>query len=716
MKGIRQHDIKDCGAACLATILRYYKSYIPMVKIREKMCVDKNGASMFSLCKTANHFGLIADGYQADLSEVVNECAQHNISLPIILHIVNEEDMFHYVVLNRVTDKHVYVFDPAKGNRKISINDFETLFTGFFIKIKPGENFQINKRTLSEYKKFINIISKQKSLFFSSIFISIILAIFSILSSFAYQTIVDKYILGNEQSIYLNNMPIFTQLYLYMEKLCHSLPQLFLAILTIYILQNIITFLRGIIITYIYKNSSNMLVLDYCNKLTKLPLPFFHNRETGEILSRYNDIEDLQNIISGIGLTAILDIVMAIAGAMVLFTISPKLFAIVIIMTITYSVIAICYRRPIKNVSRSIMEADSSLISKMKETVDGIESIKSSCAEKYINNTMQDKINKYIKLTQKGALISVSQFMFIGLSQSIGSVAILYFGCQFMIEGSISLGTFISFETLIYFFISPVQNLLSMQITLQQAFVAADRLNDVMENNNEDMYFNGEKEFNLVGKTNIIIDSISFAYGYNDPILKNITLSAHAGEKIALVGESGCGKTTFLHILGMLKDGYRGKIFINGENIRELNKMMYREKVIYVPQDSAIFADSIKNNILMGYSTEIEDLKKVIQGCQLVDLIESQMYGIETMIEENGKNLSGGQKQRIAIARALVRKPEIILLDESTSHLDKKTEEKIFNFISYEYPTTICLFSTHRQSLIELCDRKIEISRGIINE
>ena len=188
MKGIRQHDIKDCGAACLATILRYYKSYIPMVKIREKMCVDKNGASMFSLCKTANHFGLIADGYQADLSEVVNECAQHNISLPIILHIVNEEDMFHYVVLNRVTDKHVYVFDPAKGNRKISINDFETLFTGFFIKIKPGENFQINKRTLSEYKKFINIISKQKSLFFSSIFISIILAIFSILSSFAYQT------------------------------------------------------------------------------------------------------------------------------------------------------------------------------------------------------------------------------------------------------------------------------------------------------------------------------------------------------------------------------------------------------------------------------------------------------------------------------------------------------------------------------------------------
>ena len=132
MKGIRQHDIKDCGAACLATILRYYKSYIPMVKIREKMCVDKNGASMFSLCKTANHFGLIADGYQADLREVVNECEQHNISLPIIMHIVNEEDMFHYVVLNRVTDTYVYVFDPAKGNRKISINDC-IASTGFYV-------------------------------------------------------------------------------------------------------------------------------------------------------------------------------------------------------------------------------------------------------------------------------------------------------------------------------------------------------------------------------------------------------------------------------------------------------------------------------------------------------------------------------------------------------------------------------------------------------
>lgn len=712
MRGIRQHDTRDCGAACLATILRHYRSFVPMVKIREQMHVDKNGASMFALCSSAEHFGLSASGFNGTLNEIIKEVTDGNMHLPLIAHILTEDRLLHYVVIKKINDKYLYLFDPAKGNRKYKTCEFEELFTGFFVVLTPKEDFIPEKRTGKPYKKFADIVFKQKKLFSSAILLSVVLAGLSIFTSFAYQTIVDKYILNNNQAMELRNLPIFSKLYTHIEELCQSLPQLFIAILFIYLSQTLIFALRGIIITYIYKNSSNMLITNYCRRLIQLPIPFFHDRETGEILSRYNDIEEIQNIISGIGLSVIMDIVMAIAGGAVLFVISPELFKIVVIMAIVYALIAFCYRKPIGRISRNIMEADSRLMSKMKETVDGIESIKATCAEIKSEEKLYSRINEYIRMMKKGTLISLSQSTIMNLSQSIGNLAILYFGCNFILNGTISLGTFISFETLIFFFLSPLQNLLSMQLTLQQAFVAADRLNDVMENKTEDEVFKGNKIFKTNKSTCLKVTNLSFSYGYREPVLQRLNLVAFEGEKIAVIGKSGCGKTTLFHILGMIESDYEGCIYINDCNIQDIDKTSYRRHVMYVPQESVIFAESFKDNILMGETADNAKLKKIIAGCHLEDVISQHDNGIESILEENGKNLSGGQKQRIAIARALVKNPKILLLDESTSHLDTEMEKSIFDFISKEFSDIICLFSTHRESLINLCDRKVHILNG----
>lgn len=718
MRGIRQHDTRDCGAACLATLLKFYGSVVPMIRIREHMRIDKNGASMYALCRSAEHFGFNAEGYEGTLNEIREEVTAGTIKLPLIAHVIVDDTLLHYVIIEKINDNTVIVFDPAKGKSKYKVCEFENLFTGFFISIKPNENFKKEKKSVGPYKKFMVIVTKQKKLFISAIILSLILAAFSIFASFSYQTIIDKYILENEEALNIKNTPILTDVYLYIEKLCNSLTQLFIAILTIYILQNVISGLRGIIITKIYKNSSNMLITNYCKKLINLPMPFFHNRETGEILSRYNDIEELQSIISGVGLSAIMDIVMAIAGGIVLFAINGKLFSIVIAMVVVYSLIVLCYKRPIRTISRDIMESDSRLMSRMKESVDGIESIKASCAENYIYKGLQKRVIEYVDNIKKGSLLSVSQSVAMGLSQSLGNLAILYFGCKFVVTGSISLGTFISFETLIYFFISPIQNLLSMQLALQQAIVAADRLNDIMESNSDDeiLSTNAEEPFKNIVKTRIRINKLKFAYGYREDVLKNITFDISSGEKVALIGKSGCGKTTLLHLIGRLEDGYGGTIYINESSIQNIDKHIYRESVIYIPQESAIFADSIKNNILLGYEAEELKLNEIIEGCKLNEIIEEQIRGIDTIIEESGKNLSGGQKQRIAIARALVRNPEVLLLDESTSHLDEKTEKDIFEFIYQHYPHMICVFSTHRESLISQCDKTIHIIKGNIEE
>ena len=714
MKGIRQHDIKDCGAACIASVLRYYKSYVPMVKIREYMHIDRNGASIYAMVKTADHFGLKAEGYEGTVDEIRNDYMTGKLSLPLIAHIVTEENYFHYIIIEKINGQSVNVFDPYKGNQRYSIDKFSQMFTGYFITIKPKADFVPIKKTFKPFVKFTRIILQQKRLFTAAIFFSAILAVLSILCSFAYQLIIDRYIIESGQVDNLKNIPVFSKLYSYLEIFCQSLPKLFFAVLAIYIIQNLIFAMRGIIITFIYKNSSKMLITDYCRTMIRLPIPFFHDRETGEILSRYNDIEELQNIISGIGLSIIMDILMAVAGGIVLFYISSQLFGIITILTLIYAVIVFFYRKPMRNISRRIMEADSQLTSKLKETIDGIESIKSSCAEVQADKKLQEKTDEYIDAMKAGSLISLSQSAVLGIAQSIGSLLMLYAGCMFILNDTITLGAFISFETLVYFFMSPIQNFMSMQITLQQAFVSADRLNDILENTQEKEIFNGTDDYSEKEHLQIEVKNLQFAYGFRDPVLTGISFSAKSKEKIAITGKSGCGKTTLLHILGMLETGYQGTVRLNGKDIKNFDVQSYRNNVIYISQESIIFAESIRENILMGTTAPDEKLDMIIKGCELQELVNENIAGLDRILEEGGKDLSGGQRQRIAIARALIRDPQVLLLDESTSHLDSETEKRIFEFMARNFPDTICMFSTHKKNLIDMCDRKLQIVNGYI--
>ena len=715
MKDVRQHDDRDCGVACLATILRFYGSFIPTVTIREHVRLDKNGVSIYALCRTAEYFGINADGYEATLQEIKDSIKSKEINLPLIAHVVAEGELFHYVVIKKISRKSVVVFDPARGYRKFKYNDFSKMFTGFIVSMKPNENFKKCKLSVLQYKKYIDIVCSQKRLFIGSFIISCVLALLSISSSLAYQTVIDKYILQNSESVDIRRVPIFTDIYLNIESICNTLSQLLGAILLIFIFQILISGLRGILITKIYKQSSEILITNYCTKLLRLPIPFFHDRDTGEILSRYNDIEELQHIISGICLSAIMDIVMAFAGGIVLFSISNVMFTIVCGMIISYGLIVICYIRPIKTISREIMESDSKLMSKLKESIDGIETIKASCAENYILNVIQKRVKAYVGSIEKGSFVSLSQSVLMGLCQNIGNVVLLYYGCRFILTGNLTLGEFVSFETLLYFFISPVQNIFSMQLVLQQAFVAADRLNDVMEGSDDhnDCLKNC---FNEKSATVMETTQLRFSYGYNDEVLKGITLKFTAGDRVALIGKSGCGKTTLLHVLGRLEENYTGKVVVNNRSIKDIDKNAYRKMIIYVPQETIIFADTIKNNILLGCEADELKLNKILEGCQLKEFIVERVNGIDTILEENGASLSGGQKQRIAIARALIREPRILLLDESTSHIDNETEERIFNYIKKEYPNMICICTTHNEKLMEICNSVVCIENGKIKK
>lgn len=709
-RGVRQHDTRDCGAACLATILLWYGANIPIIELRETMRVDKNGASILAICKTAKVYGLDSEGYYAETHEFLESVEKGNIKLPVIVHTILDNHLQHYVIVKKIKKNKIIIFDPRFGEKVCSEENFKKIYTGFFITVIPSANFSAKKKEHGRYKKYFKIITRQKRRFFCAIICSLIAAIASIVASLAYQTIIDKYILGREWSA---NHPfnLISANWLLNEGK-NAMLQLIVAVAAIYIIQALIGGIRGIIVTYIFKNSTLYLMKSYYEHLLRLPIKFFHDRETGEILSRFQDIDQIQTIVSGIGLTIILDFFMATAGGIVLCSINTAMFIIVAFMLAIYGFIALLYKKPIRNTNREIFEANSQITCELKEAVDGIESIKALGVEGSFGKRLFEKMVTLIKKEVQGNLISVSQATILTLIESLGNVLVLYIGCHYVLQNIISLGQFIAFETLIYFFISPMQGLLSLQLELQKGLIAADRLDDILEAKTEDcdLIYTNYEEQHKVGGYDINVKDLSFAYGFRDKVLDDVSFSVKQSEKVLIKGKSGCGKTTLLQLLSKIETEYEGSISYGGAELKTINSKELRKHVIYVPQTSELFSGTIMENIILGRIVSEQRLESIIHGCQLAEFIYGFDEKFDKYIEENGKNLSGGQKQRIALARALIMKPEVLLLDESLCHVDEAMERSILKYIWDTFPGMTIISVSHKVYSELNYDRIIDLS------
>jgi ATP-binding cassette subfamily B protein len=297
---------------------------------------------------------------------------------------------------------------------------------------------------------------------------------------------------------------------------------------------------------------------------------------------------------------------------------------------------------------------------------------------------------------------------------SVGTLVLLWAGTLEVIKGNMTVGSLVTFYSLLNYFLSPIQNLVELQGTLQSALVAADRLNDILDLSPE---ASGDQDINEIHE--IALEDVSFRYGNRDLILKNLSLSAHKGEQIALTGESGCGKSTVTKLLMGLYDPEKGSVKINGKDVKEYSLKAVRDRIAYVPQSTFFFADTIKANLFLGLEenkipTE-EELEKVLDLC-CCDFIKRLPFGIESMLDENGANLSGGQRQRLAIARAILRKPELLILDEATSALDNITEYRIQSALRKLCSNMIVVTIAHRLSTVKSCNQILVMDQGLIVE
>ena len=688
IKQVLQHDESDCGPACVSIILQYYGKTIPLRKIRAVAGTDKIGTSGFGISKACETFGLDCEGFMAPQKEKISE-----IIFPAIFHIKTEIE--HYVVVYKIKKNKVFISDPAIGLVKEDIKSFFEKWTGVFFLVSPTSSFEKTNDEQGLLFRFFSLLKPHKKLVISILLASLFLSMFGIFMSFYFRFLIDE-VLYSQIKATLNLCSI-----------CY---------LIIIFFQSLLNFARSQILLYLGEKVDVILLSDFFAHLLHLPMSFFSNRKTGEVLSRVNDAETIRYAIASTTLSVVIDSFMIIVGGFFLFNMGSKLLPISIIPVLISSVIILFFAKPIKILirQRSIIEADKN--ASMYESINGIATIKGLATEQIAMDRVEEKIcesaHMSIKLRTKGNF----QNSILSFISGCGKLALYWIGSFYIFNGELTLGQLISFITLSGFFLEPLSRVLTMQLQLQEVMIAAQRLSDVIDLEEEsDSNLNKDEVDDLSG--DIEFNNVCFAYGTRGMAIKNISLKIKSGEKVAFVGMSGSGKTTLLKLLMRFYECTEGNILINGKDINEYYIQSYREKIGYVPQESLLFTGTIKENISWG--CEIPDIKKIVQcaiDAKAIDFIQNFPDKFDTYVGEHGSTLSGGERQRIALARVLMRDPHFLILDEATASLDSISEHAIMSTIFNRIKNKTVIMVAHRLSTIKNCDKIFVFNKGSLVE
>ncbi|MBQ7904996.1 MAG: peptidase domain-containing ABC transporter [Spirochaetaceae bacterium] len=688
IKQVLQHDESDCGPACVSIILQYYGKTIPLRKIRAVAGTDKIGTSGFGISKACETFGLDCEGFMAPQKEKISE-----IIFPAIFHIKTEIE--HYVVVYKIKKNKVYISDPAIGLIKEDLKSFLEKWSGVFFLVSPTSSFEKTNDEQGLLFRFFSLLKPHKKLVISILLASLFLSMFGIFMSFYFRFLIDE-VLYSQVKATLNLCSV-----------CY---------LIIIVFQSVLNFARSQILLYLGEKVDVILLSDFFCHLLHLPMSFFSNRKTGEVLSRVNDAETIRYAIASTTLSVVIDSFMIIVGGFFLFNMGSKLLPISIIPVLISSVIILFFAKPIKILirQRSIIEADKN--ASMYESINGIATIKGLATEQIAMDRVEEKIcesaHMSVKLRTKGNL----QNSILSFVSGCGKLALYWIGSFYIFNGELTLGQLISFITLSGFFLEPLSRVLTMQLQLQEVMIAAQRLSDVIDLEEEsDSNLNKDEVESLSG--DIEFNNVGFAYGTRGMAIKNISLKIKSGEKVAFVGMSGSGKTTLLKLLMRFYECTEGNILINGKDINEYYIQSYREKIGYVPQESLLFTGTIKENISWG--CEIPDIKKIVQcaiDAKAIDFIQNFPDKFDTYVGEHGSTLSGGERQRIALARVLMRDPHFLILDEATASLDSISEHAIMSTIFNRIKNKTVIMVAHRLSTIKNCDKIFVFNKGSLVE
>ena len=689
---VPQIDTRDCGVAALASIAKFYGSDFSLAHLRELAKTNKEGTTALGIVKAADEMGFETRPVQADKTLF----DMSDVPYPFIVHVNKEGKLQHYYVVYQTRKDYLIIGDPDPSVKitKMSKERFFSEWTGVAIFLAPKPSYQPHKDKKNGLLSFLPLIFKQKSLIAYIVLSSLLVTIINIGGSYYLQGILDEYIPNQMKS---------------------TLGIISIGLIITYILQQAMSFSRDYLLTVLSQRLSIDVILAYIRHIFELPMSFFATRRTGEIISRFTDANSIIDALASTILSLLLDVSILILVGSVLLAQNPNLFLLSLISIPIYMFIIFSFMKPFEKMNHDVMQSNSMVSSAIIEDINGIETIKSLTSEENRYQNIDSEFVDYLEKSFKLTKYSILQTNLKQGTKLVLNIFILWLGAQLVMSSKISIGQLITFNTLLSYFTTPMENIINLQTKLQSAKVANNRLNEVYLVESEFQVQKNPVHSNfLMG--DIEFDDLSYKYGFGRDTLTDINLTIKEGDKVSLVGVSGSGKTTLAKMIVNFFDPYKGQITINHQDIKNIDKKILRRHINYLPQQAYIFNGSILENLTLGGNNMISQ-EDILKACELAEIrqdIERMPMGYQTQLSD-GAGLSGGQKQRIALARALLTKSPVLILDEATSALDVLTEKKVIDNLMSLTDKTI-LFVAHRLSIAERTNRVIVLDQGKIIE
>ena len=677
-----QDGIKECGSACLLSIIRYYGGNVSINSLNELTKTNKNGTNFYNLTEAAKEIGLTGKAYKLSSTKEIIQIDKPFISQVVI------NNYTHFVVVYKISDIKITIMDPAKGMVSMIIDEFNDIWTGYILTLEPYKRLPI----YDEDNYLINIIEyviyNNKKMIINILIETLIVIIFTCAYSYYFKIIIDNVVNTNKQNLLI-----------------------VACIFTIILLIKLITeYLRNNLILYLNQKLDLSIITSIINKIISLPYSYYKNKSTGEVISRINDALYIKNIITKILTTVLLDTILSLVVLIVLFSINITMTSLLLLLTILYFLVLLIYKDIIKNETNYLQEDNAKVNSLLVESINGYETIKGLNLETRFKN----KINKnYLNMINSNLALTKTVYsseLIKDIFEGIIIILIILLGGKYIMDKSLSVGNLITYNTLIYYYINGIRNLSSLYKEYYYAKNSLKRINTLLDYKHEKM--NKTTNLNILG--DIKINNLTFGYDEKHLILKNITIDIPKSTKLLILGSSGSGKSTLLKILYKYYQIERDKILINNYDINDYSLLDIRKNITYISQNEFLYSDTIKNNIILDREVSEEEFLKICNLTYVTDIIKNNPLSYNMRLEENGINISGGERQRIILARALLKPAKIILIDEGLNEIDINLERKILtNIFKIYFDKTIIIIS-HRLENISLYDKIINLENGSI--
>ncbi|OBT04815.1 ABC transporter ATP-binding protein [Shewanella sp. UCD-FRSSP16_17] len=651
-----------------------------MAALRKRYRADLKGMNLQQLITLSDSLGFASRALKCPIEEV------GKLTLPCVLH----WDMNHFVVLTGVTNSGVTINDPALGKRKLKLKEFTEHFTGIVLELTPAKGFE--KQDERQQMRLSQLWSKMTGFgktLISLFILSILLQVFSLVTPYYMQWVVDEVLISQDKPL---------------------LIVLAFGFALLAIINVITTAVRSWLILRVSSLLNMQMGVNLLSHLLRLPMSYFEKRHVGDLVSRFGSLEQVRERLTTGLVETVVDGIMSIAVLVMMLMYSVQLTLVVVAAILIYALLRLMLYRPLHRATEGSIQASAKEQTNFLENIRGIQTIKLFTCEPQRQSVWQNRYSEVINADIRLGKLNISFDAFNKLLFGLENVIVIYLAATIVMTGDLTIGMVLAFIAYKNQLTERFANLIEQLILFRMLRLHLDRISDIALHEQESNRDSNMLLNKVTGQ--LTLEHVSYNYGDSEPnVINDVSLTINAGESVAIVGESGCGKTTLVKLmLGLLRPT-QGRILLDGQDITQVGLTQYRQQIAAVMQDDTLLSGSIADNLTF-FEPEPNYLR--MQQCaQMAEIdvdINKMTMGYNTLVGDMGSQFSGGQVQRLLLARALYQQPSLLFMDEATSHLDVENEAKISEQIKHLEMTRVII--AHRPETIKQAQQVLVMHQG----